>query len=67
MLNFLKKHFLESNKLLFTLFFISMGIAAIFISLNWNKITQSYWGLIYLILALGIIWEGYKIFVLKKK
>jgi hypothetical protein len=44
-----------------------MGVAAFFITLNWNKTTNSYWGLIYFFLAIGIIWEGYKLFFARKK
>jgi hypothetical protein len=58
MKNYFKKYLFETNKLFFNLFFISMCIAAITISLKWNKFTDSYWGIIYLILALAVIITG---------
>ena len=64
---FLKKYLFESNNLFLNAAFITLYIAAAVISIKWNNTFHTYWGLAYLLFALAVLRECYKIMIRKIK
>jgi hypothetical protein len=67
MKNYLKKYLFESNNIFLNVSFIGMYIAAFVISLKWNNTFHTYWGFVYLLIALAVIREGYKMLIRNNK
>ncbi len=67
MFKFLKKYIFESNSLILNMTFIVLYIAAFVIALKWNNSFHSYWGFVYLFIALAVLRELYKMMLGKIK
>jgi hypothetical protein len=65
--NFLKKHLIESNKLFSISFLVVMVVYALVVTMKWFKTFNSYWGFIYLLIALAAVRFLYKSHIVNKK